>query len=136
MAIQFQVNIDIQAGADFSREFTLKNPDQSPLDISGYTMHAKVAKHPGALNAHKSTSSAPVYKYISLATSIVDGPGGVYSISLPAETTSKLEEGKYLYSIVMEDTNGNLTDTIDGLAFVKVAFGSPASSGTLDPNYP
>ena len=136
MAIQFQVNLDIQAGADFSKEFTLKNPDQSPLDITGYTMHAKLAKHAGALNAHTSTTAAPVYKYISFTSTIVDAPGGVYSISLPAETTAKLQEGKYVYSVVMENGSGDLTDTIDGLAFVKVAFGNLPTGASLDPNYP
>ena len=136
MAIQFQINIDIQAGAEFSREFSLKNPDQSPVDISGYTMHAKLAKHQTAQNAVTSTSDAPVYKYISFTSTIVDGPGGVYSISLDAATTAKLQEGKYVYSIVMENGSGDLTDTADGLAFVKVAFGHMASGGSLDPNYP
>ena len=123
MAIQFQINIDIQAGAEFSREFSLKNPDQSPVDISGYTMHAKLAKHQTAQNAVTSTSDAPVYKYISFTSTIVDGPGGVYSISLDAATTAKLQEGKYVYAVTLEDANGNLVDTIDGLVFVKTAFG-------------
>lgn len=136
MAIQFQVNIEIAAGADFSKEFSIKNPDQSPVDITGFTMHAKLAKHAGALNATTSTSSAPVYKYINLTSTIVDAANGIYSISLPAETTSKLKEGKYVYSVTMENAEGDLTDTADGLAFVKIAFGNIPSSASLDPNYP
>ena len=66
----------------------------------------------------------------------MDGPGGVYSISLPAETTEKLEEGKYVYSVVMEDGDGDLIDTADGLAFVKVSFGVLPAGSSLDPNYP
>ena len=86
-------------------------------------MHAKLAKHQTAQNAVTSTSDAPVYKYITFTSTIVDGPGGVYSISLDAATTAKLKEGKYVYSIVMENGSGDLVDTADGLAFVKVAFG-------------
>ena len=133
MAIQFQTNLSISAGTDFSYQFSLKNPDQSPVDVTGYSFHARIGKHRGAVNAITSTSESPIYKYVNLTSTIDDAAGGKYSISLDATTTAKLQEGKYVYAVTLEDTNGNLVDTIDGLVFVKTAFGY---GGSLDPNYP
>ena len=70
---------------------------------------------------------------MNLTSTIDDAPGGKYSISLDAAATTKLQEGKYVYAVTLEDDNGNLVDTIDGLVFVKTAFGY---GGSLDPNYP
>ena len=70
---------------------------------------------------------------MNLTSVIDDAPGGKYSISLDAAATAKLQEGKYVYAVTLEDANGNLVDTIDGLVFVKTAFGY---GGSLDPNYP
>ena len=133
MAIQFQTNLSISAGADFSYQFSLKNPDQSPVDVTGYTFHARLGKHRNAVNAITSTSDSPIYKYVNFSSTIDDAPAGKYSISLDATSTAKLPEGKYVYSVTLEDVAGNLVDTIDGLVFVKTAFGY---GGTLDPNYP
>ena len=36
----------------------------------------------------------------------------------------RLREGKYVYNAVLQDANGNLIDTVSGLVFAEVAFGS------------
>ena len=136
MARQIQVNIEISAGADFSKVFYMKNSDQSPTDITNYTFSARLAKHSSALNAVTSTAVAPVWKYIDFSVTITDATNGVYELSLPAATTAKLEEGKYVYNITSQPSGGDLTSNVSGLAFVDVAFGNTSSFGTLDPNYP
>ena len=96
-----------------------------------------MAKHTGAVNAtNTSTSTSKVYKAIPFQTSIVNGTNGQYSISLPASTTTKLEEGKYVYSVVLEDAAGDKTEILSGLVFVHPAMGYSTSVGTIDPNYP
>ena len=122
MAPQFQVNINIAAGVDFTQDFIVNNPDGSPVNLTGCTFSAAVAKHPTAVDARVSTSGAPVRAYVPFTARVVDGLTGRYSITMLAEQTSKLEEGKYVYNVVMRDTSGELSDIMSGLAFVDVAF--------------
>jgi len=124
MAAQFQVNITISAGTDFTQEFTVANPDKLPVDITGYKFFANLAKHPTAIDAAVSTSGTPVYKYVPFTTLVVDGKKGKYSISLLANETSKLAEGKYVYNVIMQDLNGEKSSVVSGIAFVDVAFGA------------
>ena len=131
MAATFQVNINIMAGVDFTQEFTINNADMTPTDITAFNFFAKLAKHEGALNADTSTSDNLVYKAMPFATTITNGVGGVYEISLTAEQTQKLEEGKYVYSVVMQDGGGAYSEVVSGLAFVNIAFGYMAS-GTVE----
>lgn len=124
MASPFQVNINISAGVDFTQQFTVNNPDFSPVDITGYKFFAKLAKHPTSIDAMTSTSGTPVYNYVTFDTSIVDGKKGIYSISLVSAKTSLLAEGKYVYSVVMQNTSGEKSPAIEGISFVDVAFGA------------
>ena len=124
MASPFQVNINISAGVDFTQQFTVNNPDFSPVDITGFKFLAKLAKHPTSIDAMTSTSGTPVYNYVTFDTSIVDGKKGIYSISLVSAKTSLLAEGKYVYSVVMQNTSGEKSPAIEGISFVDVAFGA------------
>tara|TARA_A100001015_G_scaffold29806_1_gene33220 strand:- start:7277 stop:7657 length:381 start_codon:yes stop_codon:yes gene_type:complete len=124
MATPFQVNISISAGADFQQEFVVTNPDFTPIDITGFTFLAKLAKHPTAIDAAVSTSGVPVYDFVSFDTSVVDGKAGKYAITMGAAKTSLLEEGKYLYNVVLVNNNGEKSPAVNGLVFVDVAFGA------------
>tara|TARA_Y100000739_G_C20329448_1_gene338121 strand:- start:122 stop:502 length:381 start_codon:yes stop_codon:yes gene_type:complete len=123
MAAQFQVNITIAAGADFTQEYTVTSPDNLPVDITGYKFSANLAKHPTAIDAAASTSGSPVYKYIPFSTNVVSGADGLYSLTMLSNETSKLQEGKYVYNVVMTDLDGEKSNLIGGVAFVDVAFG-------------
>ena len=124
MAAPFSVNINISAGVDFTQQFFVTNPDRSPVNITGFEFLAKLAKHPTAIDAIVSTSGEPVYRYISFDTAVENGELGAYSISLGADKTSLLEEGKYLYSVVLVNNSGEKSPAVSGLAFVDVAFGA------------
>ena len=131
MAVQYQVNIKVSIGSDFNQEFYLTNPDRSPMDITGYKVSGNIAKHPTSLNAVTSTSSNVVYNYIPFTTRVVDGVGGVFALSLDSYQSSKLKEGKYVYNTVITDTNGNRIDTVSGLVFAEVSFGSVQPTETI-----
>ena len=124
MASPFTVNINVNAGTDFTQQFTITNPDLSPVDITGYKFYANIAKHPTAVDATVSTSGNPKYAYTPFTTKVDSGTAGTYSISLSSTASSKLVEGKYVYNIIMEDLSGDKTSVISGLAFVDVAFGA------------
>ena len=141
MAAPFSVNLVIGAGIDFNQQFTLTNADKSPIDITGYTFYGNLSKTERAINAVLSTSTDPVYVRTPFTTTIVNGTGGVYSISLTADQTRALQLGKYVYDVVMRDLNGELLQAVSGLAFVDVAFGAPIPavtppSTTTPTNYP
>ena len=124
MAPQFQVNINISAGADFTQDFIINNPDASPVNLTGYNFFANLAKHPTAIDAAVSTSGTPVYKYVPFTTNVVDAETGRYSITMLSDKTSKLAEGKYVYNVIMQDVNGDKTSVMSGLVFVDIAFGA------------
>ena len=136
MASQIQQNINISAGVSFTKQFTALNEDRSAKDLTGYTVLARMAKHSGAVDALKTTNESPVWRYIDFTTSLVNATNGVYSITIPASTTLKLKEGKYVFSIVFKDASDNYTNVMEGLAFVDVAFAFTGTDGSLDPNYP
>jgi len=121
MASQYQVNLSIQAGTDFGQIFYLANPDKTPLDITGCKFAAILQKHAGAIDATLSTSVDPVYKYAAFDTSVVDGVGGAYQISLTADQTKLLQEGKYMFNVVMTNVNGQKDEVVSGLAFVQLS---------------
>ena len=124
MAIQYQVNLQVTAGCDFRQEFTLTNPDLTPKVITGATFKAGLSKHAVSIVANESTRDKPVYNIVPFTTSVVDGNGGVYSIALTAAQTQKLQEGKYVFNVVLEDVNGYVTEVVSGLAFVEKGFAS------------
>lgn len=124
MSIYYQVNIAIHAGCDFAQEFWLAAGDKAPLNITGYKFKAAIAKHSDSLDAVLSTSDNPVAKCYPLNTRVVDGVGGIYEVSMPKEATILLEEGKYFYNVVTQDTSGVVREVVSGLAFVEKSLAS------------
>ena len=129
MAVQFQVNVKISAGVDFKHEFSLTNPDRSPMDITGCKFYGRVAKHPTSIDATKSTRDKVVPKMFPLTCSVIDGEGGIFCMSMVKARTSQLSEGKYVYDVVMTDRNGDTSSVVNGLAFVDPAFGGAILDG-------
>jgi hypothetical protein len=125
MAAEYKVNINIGAGVSFNQMYYLTGNDLDPLNITGAKFNANLAKHARSMDVTQSTSEEKVYNYHPFDYFIDNGPQGQFSISMNAEDTAKLEEGKYVYSITMEDINGYTYEVVSGLAFVDVAFGLP-----------
>ena len=132
MSASYQVNLQINAGTTFKQNFYLTNPDKSPTNITGYVFYARIAKHPSAMVATESTRDNPVYNYIPMTATVVDGVGGVYCLYMSSKQTAKLSEGKYCYSVVAQDRNGNKSEVVDGLVFVERGFASPDSEVIFD----
>ncbi len=127
MAAPFQVNIVITAGVSYKQEFYLTQPDKAPWDITGCEFYANLSKYPRALDAVVSTAAEPVYERTPFITEVVSGVGGAYALSLAPAVSNTLMEGKYVYSVVMKDVNGNYSEVLQGLAFVDIAFGAPTT---------
>ena len=120
MALQYTANIQIAAGTDFYQEFYLTEQDLSPLDISDMTFAASIQKHANSKNV---LSSGAADVGVPFTTSVVDGKLGIYSISLSRAETLKLEEGKYVFSVIMKTFTDEFVDALSGLVFVDKSFG-------------
>ena len=122
MATNFQVNLQIGSGAYFYQTFFITNPDFSPVDLTDCNIFAAIAKHSRAVDATK-----PYDEFNSNATSfntgVVDAEAGHYYIEMTVDDTVKLEEGKYVYNIVVETPEEKHIEAAGGLAFVSTAFG-------------
>lgn len=134
MASNFQVNLQIAAGTYFYQTFFITNPDFSPVDLTDAGIFAAIAKHAGALDATKSldafNSAATAF-----TTGVVDPTGGQYFIEMSVEQTSKLQEGKYVYNVLIEMPNkDHIVEATGGLVFVSKAFGLIRNQDTDAPS--
>ncbi len=146
MANQFQVHIQIGAGVEFYQEYFLTEADGSPLDLTGCEVYGAIAKHSNAKNVlwnptppqepvdpdefnpvpmvtDEEAQSLPYYKNISFNASVDDSVKGRISIYLAPTATKLLEEGKYVYSVVIKFPDDRIVEATSGLVFVNKAFG-------------
>jgi hypothetical protein len=109
MAAVYVTNIVINSGADFIQSFSLEGAESgSPFDLTGHGVNAQFRKWSGS-----STS-------VSFATTITNPPtlGEIY-LSLSAEDTLSLKEGRYVYDILITDNDGIKTRVIEGMVLVR-----------------
>ena len=120
MASQFQVNLQMLAGCDFFQDFYLTNPDFSPMDLTGLTFHASMQKH---ANEKDVVSKNGDRVTTELETEMINATEGVYRMKIGRAASVNLEEGKYVYDVVMVDGDGNFSPANSGLIFVDTSFG-------------
>jgi hypothetical protein len=89
MSVQAE-NFTIQQGETFSKDFILKNPDSSLVDISSYTSTGFLAKYAGDTTTYAFTTS------ITTSTSTI-------RISLASTITATLDAGRYYYNVFTVD---------------------------------
>lgn len=130
--MNYQLNISIPAGFNFSQIVFVTNPDGSPMDITGATVTGYLAKHPKAIFALDTTADETFFNYIPFTCYIEDGVGGVFSMNMTKAQTILLEEGQYVYSTSITDINGtNLGSFAAGPA--NVIFAMNPEFGTVGP---
>ena len=124
-----QLNLNISAGTNFSQSFNISNPDSSSTDLTGKTIVARLAKRAGAYDAVASTSTTPVFEYTNFTTTLVGATQGECEITLTAAQTAELKEGKYVYSVILDDNVGTTTEILHGLVTVRPAIGFTTTLG-------
>ena len=97
-------NLYIDQGADFSVEIGIYDDFNTPWNLNGYTGEAKVKKSYYSSSAYNFT--------VSVAT------GGMITLTMPAATTSLIEQGRYLYDVVITSSAGTKTRVIEGLVTI------------------
>jgi hypothetical protein len=83
-------NFTIQQGETFSKDFILKNPDNSLVGISSYTSTGFLAKYAGDTTTYAFT--------VGLTTST-----STIRISLASTVTATLDSGRYYYNVFTVD---------------------------------
>ena len=98
-------NLYIDQGSDFSAEIAIYDDSNLSWDLNGYTGSAKIKK-----SYYSSTS-------VDFSVSVNQGNGTV-SLSLTSSTTSDMEQGRYLYDVVITSNGGVKTRVIEGIVTI------------------
>ena len=102
-------NLIIDQNVNFDQVFTLEsNTTNSVLDLTGYTFKSEMRKWAGATGV--TTFTVGIY---STATS------GQIQLGLTTTQTAALNEGRYVYDVVMTDTNSKMSRVIEGMVLVR-----------------
>jgi hypothetical protein len=100
-------NLYIDQGSDFNAQITIYDDNNLPWDLTGYTGEAKIKK-----SYYSSTS---VNFTLSFAAS---RPTGTVVLELNSSQTSLLEQGRYLYDILIENEYGKKTRVLEGIVTI------------------
>lgn len=98
-------NIVIEQGASFSNTYFVEDSNNTPLNLSGHTAIAKLAKHPA--------SSIKTNFNVTISTN-----SGSVSIALTSGITSNLKPGRYVYDVLLTDSVGSRIRIVEGTALV------------------
>lgn|GEM_PF-5252088 len=101
--------LHITQGCDFSATISIKDASAAALDLTGYTVVAKL----------KNISNGQIE---SITTAITDTVGGVVTISLDEQGTAALTASssiQYVYGIKLVSASGDTLPEIQGGCFVQ-----------------
>jgi len=97
--IPYGANLAIYGGTDFSTTFTIKSPNNSSFDLTGYS---------GASALSKSVAvGATLGASVAFTVGITSAAGGKLKLSLTDAQTTSLTEGRYVYDVLV--TAGSTT---------------------------
>ena len=100
-------NLRIDQGASFSSDVTVTSDDGSIFDLTGHTASAKMAK--GYASTHTRT----------IFTTAINTVTGVVTLSLNADQTNGLEEGRYVYDVeILKTSDSTITRVVEGIVTV------------------
>mgnify|MGYP000568849364 FL=1 len=100
-------NLFIDQDADFTTTVTVNDSNGTALDLTSYTALAMIRKTYQSSTATTFTSS-----FVSPRTT------GQITISLTDTQTAALEQGRYVYDLVITDASGSKTRVVEGIATV------------------
>lgn len=100
-------NLFIDQDADFTTTVTVNDSNGSALDLTDYTALAMIRK-----TYQSSTATTFTSAFVSPRTT------GQITISLTDVQTAALEDGRYVYDLVITDASGTKTRVVEGIATV------------------
>lgn len=100
------VELQIEAGATFSTEITVNDANGSAKNLVNYTVSSQLRK-----SYYSSTA-------VDFTITLTDAPNGVIEMTLPAETTSNIRAGRYVYDVEIKDSSNVVTRIFEGIVTV------------------
>lgn len=103
------VNLAVDQNADFEATFVVTDEDTgAPMNLTNYTASAALKK------SFYSSSST------SFTANIIDATRGKVKISLNKTQTATLKGGRYVYDLIITNTNSSITTrVVEGIVTVK-----------------
>lgn len=109
MSAVYVTNITINGGTDFSQVYELEDGStNAALNLTGYGIKAEMRKHPSASGV------------TTFSSEIFSASTGKIKIGLTTAQTAALKEGRYVYDVVITDTNSVMSRVVEGTALVRV----------------
>ena len=100
-------NIFIDQGSDFINELEVADSEGTAVNLTGYVVISQLRKTYGSNT------------FTSFTTEInSDQTTGKITISLSAAQTASLEQGRYVYDVLVTSTGGLSTRVVEGIATV------------------
>lgn len=100
------VNLVLEQGVDFQATFTIKNSNNAPLNLTGYSGISSIRKHPTSSTSYPLTLSFP------------DRINGKIAVSMGYTATDSIEGGRYVYDVILISPNSYRTRAIQGNVLV------------------
>ena len=98
-------NLYVDQGADFSANIDILQDDGTPLSLSGANVVGMMRR------SYYSTTS---YSFVS---SITDSANGIIKLHLPADISSNIKAGRYLYDVRVRTYNSNIR-VLEGILII------------------
>ena len=103
-------NLTLDQGATFNSDVTVKDSNGNAFNLTGYTASAKMAT--------RSTSTRT--RTTIPCTVNADPISGSVTMSLTADHTGALEEGRYVYDLeILQTSSSTITRVIEGVITVR-----------------
>jgi hypothetical protein len=100
-------NLYIDQGSDFDAEIVIYDDNNFPWDLTGYTGQAKIRKSYYSTNFVNFTVSFPTVR-----------TNGVINLGLSSSQTMSLEQGRYVYDVVLTNPFGKKNRVIEGIVTI------------------
>ena len=100
------VNLVLEQGVDFQAIFTIRNNNNAPLNLTGYTGISSIRKSPTSSTAYPLTLTFP------------DLLNGKVAVSMGHTATSAMEGGRYVYDVILISPNYYRTRAVQGNVLV------------------
>lgn len=96
-----------EQGATFSLVLTWRNPDGTPIDITGYSAKMQV-------RASKADATAILTLDTTTGGITLGGDMGTVTLTASATATNSLTSGAYVYDLELTSATNNVTRLIEG----------------------
>jgi len=100
------VNLVLEQGVDFQATFTIRNTNNAPLNLTGYTGISSIRKHPTSSTAYPLLLTFP------------DRINGKITVSMGYTATDAIEGGRYVYDVILISPNSYKTRAVQGNVLV------------------